>query len=179
MIRGNCIRIGGGTDDETAFIERTLTSIENNTVTKITGNLFQGCNSLEQAAFEGATEVSGCAFYGCSSLRSVSIPNVTKIGTSAFYGNTQLTEITLPAVTFLGYFAFQDCAQLVAVYLPSDTICEMQGTGWVDNAFNSTPIYGGIGRVYVPSALYNDYKSAPGWSRISNSIVSYSFGGAT
>ena len=170
MIRGNCTRIGEK-DEETAFIDRTLTSIENNTVTKIENGAFSGCTSLQDVSFPAVTIVSSYAFNNCTSLKNVSIPSATKIYDYAFGYASQLKEITLPSVTKISSYAFWYCTEFFKLYLPSQTVCQLDDV----NAFGYTRL--GVGYIYVPTELYNDYIADSKWSTYSSRIFAYSFGG--
>lgn len=175
MIVGNCIRFGAGADEETAFIERTLTSIENSTVTNIGDHAFTEFSSLNRVSFPSATSVSQYAFAYCTSLTDVSIPNVTNIYEYAFAYNNQLQVITLPAITYIGSRAFYQCTKLSTLYLPAQTVCQLYDS----YVFAETPLYhsGSNGRIYVPAELLNDYISNAPWSWYSSHIFAYPFGG--
>ena len=181
MIRGNCIRIGGS-NGENAFIQRTLTSVENNTVSGIGHFAFANCNTLIKVSFSSATVLEDAAFYNCHELNSVSIPNVRTINQRAFYGNSKLAELVLPSVTKIyGYTTFYGCSRLTAIYLSANTVCEL--LGYASNTFEGSPIGGDIsvsgedGYIYVPLSLYNDYISSSQWSALASKIVAYDFGG--
>ena len=181
MIRGNCIRIGGS-NGENAFIQRTLTSVDNNTVTGIGNFAFANCNTLIKVSFSSATVLEDGAFYKCHELNSVAIPNVQTINQRAFYGDSKLTELVLPSATKIyGYSTFYGCSRLTALYLSGNTVCEL--VGYDTNTFEGSPIGGDIsvsgesGYIYVPSALYNDYISSSQWTALASKIVAYDFGG--
>lgn len=173
MIRGNCIRFGVGADEETAFIERTLTSIENSTVTNIGDFAFTKCSSLNRVSFPSATSVSQYAFAYCTGLTDVSIPNVTNIDEYAFGYNNQLQEITLPAITYIGSRAFHQCTVLSTLYLPAQTVCQLFDL----YVFWETALRSNNGCIYVPSELLNDYISNAQWAYYSDHIFAYPFGG--
>lgn len=178
MIRGNCVLHGGFVSGETAFIERTLISIENSTVAQIGDWALYGCKFLMKASFSAAASVGQYAFSNCTGLNNVSFPNVTTLNYGAFSKDTHLAAATFPVLTYIAGAVFSGCSRLVALYLPSNTVCELFNT----NAFNNTPIGGDIsvsgeyGYVYVPSDLYNNYIAASGWSSLASRIVAYNFG---
>ena len=124
------------------LVERTITDISDDTV----------------------TSVGDYAFGYCKQLTSVNLPLVTSVGHHAFQSCTLLTSVNLPLVTSVGSSAFYICPQLSCVIFRTETICTL------DNiyAFNSTPFASGKagGKLLVPSALVESYKTAANWSVI-------------
>ena len=115
------------------------------------------------------TSIGDYAFSYYKSLTSITLPNdLTSIGENAFFYCTSLTSITIPSgVTSIGKSAFYNCYSLMTLVLRSDVVCAINNI----NVLSSTPIrgYSGkTGKVYVPSALIENYKTATNWSTIYN-----------
>ena len=68
-------------------------------VNVISGDAFNGCESLERIAIpKSITSIGNCAFESCSNLKEARIPDgVKKIGWWTFYGCECLTDVTIPA----------------------------------------------------------------------------------
>lgn len=154
---------GGGSGDNStldALIDRSLTSINNNRVTSIGINTFNGCASLVSAAFPNVVSAGNNAFSGCASLTSVDLPLLTAANGNAFNGCTSLTNIDLKSVTAIYARAFVGCTNLAILILRADQVCTLSDA----NAFTNTPIANGTGYIYVPDNLVNDYKAATNWA---------------
>ena len=143
---------GGGSGDNStldALIDRSLTSINNNRVTSIGINTFNGCASLVSAAFPNVVSAGNNAFSGCASLTSVDLPLLTAANGNAFNGCTSLTNIDLKSVTAIYARAFVGCTNLAILILRADQVCTLSDA----NAFTNTPIANGTGYIYVPDNL--------------------------
>ena len=84
-------------------------------LTKISGGLFHGCDSLQTLDFpSGVTTIGSTACIDCVSLKHVSIPEgVTRIDSRAFQRCIRLTEIDLPStLSFIYWDAFSYCTGL-------------------------------------------------------------------
>ena len=93
---------------------------------------FEGCTSLESAAFEeGTIQIPDYIFYN-SSVKSITIPDsVDSIGAGAFY-ISGLIEVTIPdGVKTIGKEAFKRCTALEKIVLPASltTISEYMFDG--------------------------------------------------
>ena len=190
---------GGGATDLTGAIERTASTITDNTVTQIGssafisystiltavefqavssyigGSAFYNCYSLTTASFPLAKQIHKSAFYSCSLLSSFYAPNVSRILGQAFAGDSQLTTLSFDKLSWISEAAFRGCTRLTSLYLMyQNTICSLYGS----NVFSSTPIggysadAGQYGSVYVPAALYSTYINNNVWSWFSARIVS-------
>jgi hypothetical protein len=154
---------GGGDSIWNTIVDRTVTEAnDKDGLCKTVGQYaFYGCASLTSAIFPSVTSIRNNAFSGCSKLPSVDLPSATSIGTSAFFGCSKLPSVDLPSATSIGSSAFSQCSALKSLILrKSDAICTLSS----NNAFTSTPIKGGTGYIYVPSALIETYKTANKWS---------------
>lgn len=90
-------------------------------------------------------EIRDYACYNCDGLAKVVLNNAQKIGQNAF-ANTNLSSLTISI----------------------NSVCTLSST----NAFQGTPLASGTGNIYVPSALVNNYKTAPNWSTFAARITS-------
>lgn len=111
------VNIPAPASEADAIIERTITSIENSSVTTVGANAFDHAERLTSASFPNATAVIDGAFNYCRALTSVSLPKATDLG-SAFYTCTALEAISLPECTSLGNSAFGYCSKLSQISLP-------------------------------------------------------------
>ena len=163
----------------------------------IGSSAFNGCNKLQNVDFTMVNDIGSYALANCTSLTSINLPLCTTlelgaflyciqlsmvslpicsvVRSSAFGRCSSLTTISLPACTLLGGEAFKSCYNLLSVYLLGSSIVSLQS--WT--IFNSTPISnytastGGVyGSIFVPSSLYNSYRTATNWSVYSARIVS-------
>lgn len=109
---------GGDTSTEDGVIDRSLTTIENDRVTKVGDYAFRGCTALTCASFKNALSIGGYAFYNCTALESFTAPAAQSIGSYAFYNCDALTALDFSNLTTLGANAFQNCSGLASVNLP-------------------------------------------------------------
>ena len=161
-------------------------------VTSIDGYAFQYCNSLASITIPiGVTSIGGYAFQYCYSLASITIPiGVTSIGTFAFYDCYSLASITIPTgVTSIGFNDFSYCNSLASITIPDGVTSiggyafdSCYGMRYYDfsectaipalsnkNAFNNIP---SDCQMLIPSALYNNWKSATNWATYASKMVS-------
>ena len=163
-----------------------------NGVTSIGDFAFYNCYSLASITIpNGVTSIGRSAFYYCSSLASITIPNgVTSIGNETFYSCSSLASITIPnGVTSINSIVFGYCYSLAIITLPAGvtsigsggfTYC--QGMRYYDfsactaipylsntSAFKSVP---SDCQMLIPSALYNNWKSATNWATYASKMVS-------
>lgn len=83
-------------------------------------------------------------------------PNVTNIANSDFAGFTGLLSADFPVVTNVGYSAFDGCTELSALILrTTEKVCAIAWYAFVD-----TPMLTGEGHIYVPSSMYESYRTA-------------------
>lgn len=134
---------GSGTEID-SLIDKSITSISNDTVTTI-GNL---------------------AFANCTALRTANFPNVTSIGGGAFEECSALGRVDLGSVTSIGSAAFRFCENLKTLIIRTPTLAENTDLG----TFSGTAISEGTGYIYVPDDLVDEYKSTTAWTNVANQI---------
>ena len=150
------------------------------------------CNMIQEVYVgKNVTSIGNYAFSSCRSLASISIPaEVTSIGTYAFQNCRSLANITIPnSVTSTYTYAFQNCYSLASITIPAEvtsigasafSYCE--GMRYYDfsaytaipalynsNAFRNIP---SDCQMLIPSALYNNWKSATNWATYASKMVS-------
>lgn len=122
-----------------ALIDRTITEISNDTVTKIGSYALAYSTKLTQAIF----------------------PNVTQVLMSSFFACSQLTFAKFSSLTSIGDYAFCDCRNLKTFINEASSVCTLAQT----RAFQNTPIATSTteGYIYVPDELVDSYKAATNW----------------
>ena len=161
-------------------------------VTSIGSSAFYYCHSLASITIsDSVTSIGSSAFDSCNSLASITIPDgVTSIGDSAFSGCNSLASITIPdSVTSIIDFALSNCVSLASITIPDGVTSignyafyDCQGMRYYDfstctdipalsnkNAFNNIP---SDCQMLIPSALYNNWKTATNWATYASKMVS-------
>lgn len=135
-------------------------------VTSIAG--FSSCYSLTNINIPSSvTEISGHAFKNCYSLANISIPEgVTKIYWNTFYNCASLENISIPSsVTSIDQEAFYNCCNMKYYDFSKHTsVPSLLATSAFKNIPNNCEIR-------VPSALYDQWKTATNWSTYASKIV--------
>ena len=143
----------------------SLTSIEiPSGVTRIYDGVFHYCTSLTSVTIpSGVTTIGESAFEYCSGLTSIDIPNsVYGISGNAFANCSSLTSVTLDnGIYNIGEYAFANCSGLTSITINRTMVPALANA----NAFSGTTC-----PIYVPCESVNNYKSASGWSTISDRI---------
>ena len=138
-------------------------------VTSIGDSAFQNCRSLVSITIQtGVTSIGNNAFNGCYSLASITIPTgVTSISDYAFYDCYSLASITIPTgVTSISNYAFYNCYGMRYYDFSACTVIPALSN---TNAFRNIP---SDCQMLIPSALYNNWKSATNWSTYASKMVS-------
>ena len=137
-------------------------------VTSIGQSAFTSCYSLASITIPtGVTSIGQSAFNSCSSLASITISDgVTSIGTYVFSGCSSLASITIPTgVTSIGKYAFNNC---LGMRYYDFSACTSIPTLSNTYAFNGIP---SDCQMLIPSALYNNWKSATNWASYASKMV--------
>lgn len=149
------------------LIDRSITAISNNEVTKVGAYLFTSCNALKTADFPSATVVDNYCFYYAEYLENVNMPLIKTLGIGSFYAcSKSLAKLDFPSLTSMGSLAFAYCRKLETLILRSASVVTMSAT----TSFEYTLIESGTGYIYVPSDLVDSYKSATNWSTYAEQI---------
>ena len=158
-----------GRAEERAVIDSILSNVEvghyyNETLTKARAYAFNYCSSLLSINLPNLITVGAASIGNCSKLKEAHLPNASEsAGSASLFVNC--TELEFADV---GYFAtfplnvFSGCGKLTTVIIRTNSIPPLQNL----NAFSGTPYASGGsgGKIYVPSALIESYKSATNWS---------------
>ena len=138
-------------------------------VTSIGDSAFSSCNALASITIPtGVTSIGNYAFSNCCSLASITIPNgVTSIGNSALSFCLSLASITIPTgVTSIGNYAFNGCNGMRYYdFSECTSVPDLSNK----SAFNGIP---SDCQMLIPSALYNNWKSATNWATYASKMVS-------
>ena len=127
------------------------------------------CNMLQDVSIgKNVTSIVNYAFNSCYSLASITIPTgVTSIGNYVFQNCYSLASITIPTgVTSIGNYAFQNCYGMRYYDFSACTAIPALSN---NNAFNNIP---SDCQMLIPSALYNNWKSATNWATYASYMVS-------
>ena len=161
-------------------------------VTSIASYAFSYCYSLASITIPtGVTSIASFAFSNCYSLASITIPTgVTSIGSSVLQSCSSLASITIPTgVTSIAGYAFNSCYSLASITIPTGVtsiaslaFAYCYGMRYYDfsectaiPALSNTKAFSNIPsdcQMLIPSALYNDWKSATNWATYANYMVS-------
>lgn len=168
------------------IVSRTITEFADDRITVIGRGAFSGCTQLTDVNCPNVVNIELFAFEGCTAPLSVYCPKTEKLSGGAFV-NSAISHVAFPAllqtynttgsmdpfsnctalvVADLGAIqsmvapCFVNCVNLKAVILRRGDVCLLKGS----NAFQNSSIVSGIGYIYVPRALVEDYKVATNWS---------------
>lgn len=121
---------------------------------------------LTTISFPNCLNISSFAFYGCTNLNEVVLPTCKCIEQGVFIGCTQLSIVKLYNCSQIQFNAFVGC-NLMELYLIESSI----PTLWSSKVFDGTPLASGVGSIYVPASLIEDYKIATNWSYFSSRFI--------
>ena len=161
-------------------------------VTSIASYAFAYCYSLASITIPtGVTSIASFAFCNCYSLASITIPTgVTSIGSTVLNSCSSLASITIPTgVTSIAGYAFNSCYTLASITIPTGVtsiatlaFAYCYGMRYYDfsectaiPALSNTKAFENIPsdcQMLIPSALYNDWKSATNWATYASKMVS-------
>lgn len=132
-------------------------------ITYLGSDVFHSCKSLEKVTIEstrtGSITINPNAFYGCVNLKEISgSGSPIKCGgvnMQAFDGCKNLEKIDFSKCSHIGSYAFLNCEKLIAVILRDSAVCNVDLS-----AFTGTPVEMGQGYIYVPTYMFEHYRSA-------------------
>ena len=134
-------------------------------MTSIGSYAFENCQQLVRASFPKATSVPSYAFRNCASLQNIYFSVATVLANYSFASCGNLAIADFPRVTTINPYAFNGCRSLTALALRrSAAIVSLSNV----NALAGTPIEGGEGYIYVPSALLSSYQIDSRWKTFAN-----------
>lgn len=153
-----------------AFEECTaLVSIDLPEVSTMGNYLFYRCTALKSARLPIATTLSSYCFQNCKELEYVYLPEAKILSSQVFNGCYNLPYADFPKLTRIDASAFVNCYRFTTLILRSATVCSLSNS----NAFSSSPFSNSDpatniigGKLLVPSALVESYKTATNWSVI-------------
>lgn len=179
---------GGGGGVQEVFVNKTGASYTRNMIVghlDVSGSLgnggerYYGCVNMESVNIlltesevqnAGVTNGRFCGswFHDCRNLLTA---RSSICQYDMFWYCTSLHAAVLTEdATIVWEYAFEHADNLAILVLLGCAVKELKST----NAFTSTPIRtgtGGTGRIYVPAALVDSYKTATNWSAFANSIL--------
>ena len=164
-----------------SILNRSITEFRDDTL-KIIGTqaLFE-CRSLTTVELPNVIEIAERALAYCVTLTNVSIPKVKSLGVRAFSYSSTLTEINLPVIRDILASCFERCTNLERVdvgttvaiarsafanthlntlILRGTTMSTLSST----SALEGTDIDAGVGYIYAPEAIIEEYRSGTNWS---------------
>ena len=127
------------------------------------------CNMLQEVYVgKNVTSIDPYAFNKCYSLASITIPTgITSIDPYAFNNCHSLASITIPTgITSIGNYAFFNCYGMRYYDFSACTSIPALSN---KNAFENIP---SDCQMLIPSALYNNWKSATNWATYARYMVS-------
>lgn len=171
-----------------------LESVNIGGLTRVGISAFLNCYKLKSLVAPYLTETNTGMFKNCRSLNEFNFSNIETI-TDTVFEHAGIGQIVLPKMlNNFGTYPFRGC-RLSVLDLYNDAYNKSFKTNWFGaayslchfiiransmvtlsnvGAFSNTPIYNGIGWIYVPSDLVDTYKTATNWSNFANQIVSIS-----
>lgn len=131
-------------------------------ITSTNKSLFFGYDQITYIDLPSCTVVGEGTFLGCASLSFISLPKVTTIYKNAFEDCLTLKNLLLPVCSNISANAFKNCTHLKTLTLLSNKVVTVQA-----NAFTSCD---SLNKIYVPSDLYESYKTHSVWKEYENKI---------
>lgn len=120
-------------EDPISYIEGTITSSQNATLSNIPDYAFTGCSLLSSISFPACTTIGTYAFLGCETLTTLSFSQCTTIGSYAFGSCKNVSMISFPVCTSIEYGAFYICGSINTAYFPVCSIIGSYGFYGVNN----------------------------------------------
>lgn len=142
-----------------------MTRINAPEVTSIGMYGFGNCYDLTEINFPKLKTIGTYGFYYCSGVQgNLVFPALTAAPTQSFCRMSNITAIDLPVCKSIADQVFRYCTNLKTIILRSTTLVTLGNV----NSFYNMPFGSGQsgGKLYVPSALVESYKTAAKWSTI-------------
>lgn len=181
--------------DYALYMNTAIEDVTFPALTKIGDYALSGCSSLRTVTAPNLSTIGRCTFEGSGQLTNITLDNVVEIDGGAFR-KTAIGQLVLPNCTrlckssssSLAYGtrlglvdfgkqvsvggALQGASSLTAIILRSSTLCTCENSSFGNGgAAQNTPLYAGVGYIYVPADLVDSYKSATNWSAYASQIV--------
>lgn len=137
----------------------------NDSITYLNMYAFAGRTSISSIALPNVIGSNVAVFSYCSNLVRVSLPKYNDIAYhSIFMYCRKLELVDFGMVTRIESSVFSSCTVLKTIILRNKTVTELYGV----SVFSGTPYASGGtgGKIYVPSNLIEEYKSATNWSAL-------------
>ena len=137
----------------------------NDSVTKLRTYAFYYCSDITSAEFPNVTECNTGSLRQCANLTRVKFSKLGNIYVSGLMADCPKLEFVDLGITgSVGTTTFSNDSSLKTIILRKTTVAALQNL----NSFNNTPYaQGGTGgKVFVPSALIESYKTASNWSTL-------------
>jgi hypothetical protein len=178
---------GGGPVDYSPYLNGTITTIQNDTVTQLRKYALAGFENLSADLVVSLPELTVMGDYAMSNANVKSLtftaPKVATIGSRAFdmCKATNPTELTIGAAS-ISYGAFSRSTAFSKITLPNcnyvgqvafeNSTCDvvLSRAAGVATLSNTNAFNGHTGDIYVPAALVDQYKAATGWSTYASKI---------
>ena len=110
---------GGGSGNEDAIIEGTISGVYSNSTVSVIQRYRFNNTRLTEVSFENCTSIMASSFTDCKSLTKAAFPNCQYLENDVFIGCTSLVEVSLPKCSIIYASAFSGCSSLPSMYLPS------------------------------------------------------------
>lgn len=164
----NIVVLSGAESDiiATSILDRSINEFENNNITDIGRQAFSFCQNLKSVNTTNVFHIGVLCFQNCTSLVNLWIPHLATMDMQALQGCSALKFLDFKDRLCIGSRAFFQCSSFIALVLESEIICDLLNS----DAFTSTPVASGIGYIYVPDALVEQYKVATNWTAYANQI---------
>lgn len=159
-MHGNTGFLYGNTKLKTVYLPKLETLAYND-------SFVEGCTSLVDINIKNINDTGMASFRNCTSLKTIVLPKVTKLYTSAFQNDSSLECVDALISDYIGTSVFNGCTKLNTLIIrKTNSVATLQNI----NSFTNTPFASGGsgGRIYVPTALLESYKTATNWSTLND-----------
>lgn len=160
----NVTEIESGALSAVIYPNYVCTSLDFPLVTTVKGDAFCGYKALKNVNLPLAKSLGGSVFGNCTALESVSLPSVISASNYLFQNCTALKTVDFAVLPKTYHGIFSQCTSLKNIILRNESA--VVSLYDATNVINGTPFASGGtgGRVFVPSALIEEYKNATNWS---------------